>query len=500
MASVPPPDSGNQLSRLIHVFYRNWISLAGLFLSISAGFAFIFLFAIDQFAHNGNPYMGILAYLVAPGFFLGGIALILVGRWIDRRQAARSGAGTVRHAIHIDLSLPRQRRHFLFFISAATVFLMLTALGSYRSYHVTESVGFCGQVCHTVMEPEFVTYQHSPHARVSCVDCHIGSGATWYVKSKISGAYQVYATLADKYPKPIPTPVANLRPAQDTCEQCHWPEKFSGDRVKTYTHFLSDEKNTPYTIRLALKVGGGNSTNGPVGGIHWHMSVANKIEYIATDEKRQEIPWVRFTDHEGNVRIYATEQYRDKPPEGEIRRMDCMDCHNRPAHVYKTPNYLVEQAMALGRVDDTLPNFKHNAVAALTEKYDTVAAANAGIDGALRKAYPNRSNVQGAIEEIQRIYRSNFFPLMNARWDAYPDNIGHKDWPGCFRCHDDVHTTKDGSLAIKSSNCNACHDIIAQGNSTELEHLSSTGETFAHPGGDVEGLACNMCHNGANQE
>jgi hypothetical protein len=350
------------------------------------------------------------------------------------------------------------------------------------------------------MEPEFVTYQHSPHARVSCAECHIGSGATWYVKSKISGAYQVYATLADKYPRPIPTPVANLRPAQDTCEQCHWPEKFSGDRVKTYAHFLSDDENTPYSIRLALKVGGGNPAHGPVGGIHWHMSVANTVEYIATDEKRQVIPWVRFTDHEGNVRVYATEEYRDQPPEGELRRMDCMDCHNRPAHIYKSPNYLVEQALALGRVDRTLPNFKFHAVAALTASYATVEAANAGIDGGLRRAYPDRPTVQGAIEELQRIYKVNFFPLMNARWDVYPDNIGHKDWPGCFRCHDDEHTTQDGQLMISSSNCAACHDIIAQGSGTGLEKLVGTGLEFEHPAGDVAGLACNLCHNGSNQE
>jgi len=501
MASVPPPGSGGQLSRLINVFYRNWISLSGLFLSISAAFAFVFLFAIDQFAHNGNPYMGILAYLVAPGFFLAGVALVLIGRWIDRRQAARAVAGKIKLAIHIDLSLPQHRRHLMFFLAGATVFLLLTAMGSYRSYHVTESVGFCGQVCHTVMEPEFVTYQHSPHARVSCAECHIGSGATWYVKSKISGAYQVYATLADKYPRPIPSPVANLRPAQETCEQCHWPERFSGDRVKTYVHTLSDEENSTYSIRLALKVGGGNAANGPVGGIHWHMSVANKVEYIATDAKRQEIPWVRFTDHEGKVTVYATEQYRDNPPEGELRRMDCVDCHNRPAHNYKTPNFLVEQALALGRVDRTLPNFKREGVAALTATYETVDAARAGIDGALRRAYPDRPSVQGAIEELQRIYQNNFFPLMNARWDAYPENIGHKDWPGCFRCHDDVHTSADGQLSISSTNCNACHDIIAQGSGADMEKLvGGNGQPFAHPGGDVEGLACNLCHNGANQE
>lgn len=492
------PSSG-RLYRFGSVFYRNWVSLAGFVLALSAGFAFLLLFAIDMVAHGGNPYMGILAYLVAPGFFALGLALVAVGWWWHRHTLRQAAATAPSLALSIDLSRPTDRRRLVVFLSGATVFLLLTALGSYRTYHFTESVQFCGQACHTVMQPEFTTYQHSPHARVACVDCHIGSGATWYVKSKISGAYQVYATLADKYERPIPTPVANLRPAQDTCEQCHWPEKFSGDLVKTYQHFLSVDSNTPYTVRLALKVGGGNPTNGPVGGIHWHMSVANKVEYIATDAQRQTIPWVRVTDQKGNVRVYTTPEFRDSPPPGEVRRMDCIDCHNRPAHVFKTPNFLVEQAMALGRIDRSLPAIKQSAVAALTAVYASEEEAMAGIDASLRTAYPAHPEVQGAIEEAQRIYRANFFPAMNARWDKYPDNIGHKDWSGCFRCHDDQHATADGRQTVRSSDCNACHTILAQGESLELAGLSPMGATFEHPAGEVGELACNMCHNGANQ-
>ncbi|BET65372.1 NapC/NirT family cytochrome c [Opitutales bacterium ASA1] len=488
-------------ARITGLFFRTWISLAGFILSVGAAFAFCFLFAIDLFAHGGNPYMGILAYLVAPAFFFLGIGFVVMGWWIHRRRRRRLGdADAAALALAIDLSRPDHRRHLFFFLSGATVFLMVSALGSYRTYHFTESVQFCGQVCHTVMEPEYVTYQHGAHARVGCVDCHIGSGATWYVKSKLSGAYQVYATLMDDFERPIPTPVANLRPAQDTCEQCHWPEKFSGDRVKTYNHFLSDEDNTPYTIRLELKVGGGSPAHGPVGGIHWHMSVANKVEYIATDPQRQDIPWVRVTDAQGNVRVYATEEYRETPPPGEIRQMDCIDCHNRPAHAYKTPNHLVEQALALGRVDQTLPEFKRHAVDALVADYATREEAAAGIAARLREAYPDRPTVQGAIEELQRIYSVNFFPEMKARWDVYPDNIGHKDWAGCFRCHDDLHATADGSTMIKSSDCNACHLILAQGSGSALERVFASGTTFEHPAGDVGDLSCNLCHNGKNQE
>ena len=193
--------------------------------------------------------------------------------------------------------MPRQRNAFLLVAVVTFVFLMFTALGSYRTYEFTESVQFCGQTCHAVMKPEYTAYQNSSHARVACVQCHIGPGATWFVKSKLSGSYQVYATLFHKYPRPIPTPVQNLRPAQETCEQCHWPQKFYGAVEKVRTHFMSDEKNSPWTVEMLLKVGGGDPTHGPVGGIHWHMNVANKVEYIATDEARQIIPWVRITDH-----------------------------------------------------------------------------------------------------------------------------------------------------------------------------------------------------------
>ena len=160
-------------------------------------------------------------------------------------------------------------------------FLLISALGSYQTYEYTESVQFCGQACHTVMKPEMTAYLHGPHARVACAQCHIGPGATWYVRSKLSGTYQVYATLFNKYPRPIPTPVKNLRPAQETCNQCHWPKEFVGDLDRTYHYFLGDKTNTPYSVRLILKVGGGDPTHGPVGGIHWHMSIADKVEYIA---------------------------------------------------------------------------------------------------------------------------------------------------------------------------------------------------------------------------
>ena len=261
-----------------HFVFRNWLSLSGLVIIVGSIFSFALLLLLDALAHFSNPYVGILTYLVAPGFFVIGSLLALIGAFLRHRQIVKY-AGPFP-PLRIDLTRARDRRFFGLFLLGGVLFLLVSAIGSYQTYHYTESVQFCGQACHGVMKPELVTYLHSPHARVACADCHIGKGAAWYVRSKLSGTYQVYATAANKYPRPIPTPVKNLRPAQETCEECHWPKKFVGNLDRTYTYFLGDETNTPFTVRLLMKVGGGDPTHGPVGGIHWHMNVGNKIEVL----------------------------------------------------------------------------------------------------------------------------------------------------------------------------------------------------------------------------
>jgi nitrate/TMAO reductase-like tetraheme cytochrome c subunit len=347
------------------------------------------------------------------------------------------------------------------------------------------------------MEPEMVAYQNGSHARVACAECHIGSGATWYVRSKLSGAYQVYATFADKYPRPIPTPISNLRPAQETCEQCHWPKKFVGNLDRTYTHFLTDETNKVHYIRMSLKVGGADPTSGPQGGIHWHMNVANTIEYIPADGTRQKIPWVRLTDSRGVVTEFRTPDFTNTLNAAEIRKMDCMDCHNRPAHIMKSPNDAVDLAMSIGQISPTLPYIKTNAVFALMRNYTNRTDALQGIATFLAGKYPNQAGISSVIANVQELYKNNFFPEMQANWRAYPNNIGHKDWPGCFRCHDGKHQTTDNKRTIKANDCNACHVILAQGSGQDMEQLTPQGQEFKHPGEELEkGFLCNDCHTG----
>src|SRR6266568_134425 len=478
-------------------YFRNWLSLAGFIIMLGSLFSFFFLLTLDLFAPGQNPYIGILTYLVAPMFFLLGGILWLWGWFIQRRRAGRTRASTPQTRFTIDISRQRDRRILFGFVIGAAIFLLLTAVGSYETYHATESVQFCGQACHTPMKPEFVAYLNSPHARVGCVECHIGPGAEAFIKAKLNGVHQLYCTLTDNIQRPIKTPVKNLRPAQETCEQCHWPGRYAGNLDRTYAHFLADETNTPFAVRLSLKVGGGDPNHGPVGGIHWHMNLANKVEYIAADEQRQVIPWVRFTDSHGAVTEYRTREFKDDPAQHKIRTMDCMDCHNRPAHHFRAPNDGVDLAMAIGRIDRSIPWIKSNVVAALIAPYASEDQALEKIASSLKLKYPNTPKIEAAIQAAQEIFQRNIFPEMKADWRAYPNNIGHKESAGCFRCHDGLHKTGDGKTQIQASDCNSCHTILAQGSGEQLQNLNPKGFSFFHIDAINEDFSCNNCHTGA---
>ena len=491
-ASAPPRSLKRQ--------FRNWISWGGMVLAASALFAFLLLLAIDQFAQHRNPYVGILAYVAAPIFFILGIALTLVGAFFHRRSERRAERAAKPLIINIDLSRPRDRRILAVFAAGSVGFLFLTALGSYQTYQYTESVQFCGKTCHLPMEPEFVASQHAAHARIECVACHVGPGAAAYFKTKINGVKQLYHTVANDFDRPIRVTAANPRPAQAICEQCHWPKKYVGNVERTYQHYLSDEKNTPFAVRLLLNVGGGDASNGPQGGIHWHMNIANKIEYIADDDQLLSIPWVRMTDPQGVVTEYRTPEFKDDPAKHRIRRMDCMDCHSRPAHKVHAPNEAVDLALATGRLNPNLPWVKAKVVAALVKPYTTQAEAEQGITNSLREAYPDAAQANPVINETQAIYRANFFPEVKVDWRTHPDFVGHKNWNGCFRCHDGKHVAADGKMSIKASDCRSCHIILAQGSGENLNQVSAKGHDFVHIDAEYSEFSCSECHTGGIQK
>lgn len=480
--------------------WRNWISLAGAVIAIGSFFSFLLLFAFGIFAgEHSNPYVGILSYVVAPGFLLLGLSLLFFGAWLSRRQQKRDPDAPPAQ-LSIDLESPRDRKRLVWFALGTMTFLLFSALGSFQTYHLTETVEFCGKVCHEVMKPEFVAYQNGMHAKVACVECHVGSGAGYYLASKVNGAHQLWGVISGKYQKPIPTPVSNLRPAQDTCEKCHWPQRFSGNLERTYNHTLAGADGKTFTVRLLLHVGGGDSQHGLVGGIHWHTSKEHRVEYYAEDEQRQKIPWVRVSGPDSTATVFQSPEFKGSPDAAKIRTMDCLDCHNRPAHRYKSPNEAVDQALYLGKIDPKLPASKRIIVDLLTKSYATEAEAAAGIEAGLRKQYGNTPAATQAIATVTTIYNENFFPYMKADWSKYPEHIGHKDWLGCFRCHDNQHVAVGKpDKKIGATDCNTCHTILAQGVGAELTKLAPEGQPFKHPDALPDDLTCSDCHNGKNQ-
>jgi nitrate/TMAO reductase-like tetraheme cytochrome c subunit len=440
------------LTRFLATVTSNPISLAGSALTTVAAFLFLLLFAIHMVSeHGGSPYLGILTFLILPGLFVLGLSLIPVGLWQVRRrrlQALAEDDPAVEFAV-LDFNRPRVRRTALVFLFATAVNALILGVGTYKGVEVMESTQFCGATCHTVMEPEFTTYKRSPHARVKCVECHIGEGADWFVKSKLSGSWQLVSVAFDLYEKPIQVPVHNLRPARETCEQCHWPNKFVGDRFKVNTHFSEDETNTETKTVLVVKVGGRQA--GRSAGIHWHVDPDHVVRY-RSDEKRKVMYEVEMELKDGTKTRWVSPAA--DTPEGkqatEWRRMDCVDCHNRPSHVYRRPEVELDAALLDRRVDPSLPFVRREGLKALLVEYPTTEAARAGIAKSVAdfyaQGYPQlaaekRQAVEASGKALGDIWAWNVFPKMNIKWGTYVNHIGHAaDMAGdvgCFRCHDE---------------------------------------------------------------
>lgn len=470
---APPPEYQPLEVREFALLIHNPLSWLGGLIAAVTGTVLAILFILHFTAPRHSPYLGIVTFLLLPTVLAGGLLLIPLGMLWKRRQLRSLKAIQVGVAVRpfpsLDLNIPAQRQRAALFLAATAGVVMLLGVASYQGFQFTESVSFCGQVCHQVMEPEFVAYQSSPHARVKCADCHIGPGATWLVRSKITGIGQVFAVLTNSYPRPIPLPIENLRPARETCEECHWPEKFYGDQVKSIPHFNPDEKNSGERIFMIVRTGGGGAETGAGRGIHWHMDLHNRVEYIATDPAQQDIPWVRLTRGNGQVVEYMRPDAGLTPEDIARlprREMDCMDCHNRPTHIFKSPVQAVDEALAAGKLDRSLPYLRRQAVEELSQPYPTTEAALAALDAGLmdyyRTSYPDvyatrPDAVRQAVRVAQDIYRTNTFPKMKVDWQTYPNNIGHKESAGCFRCHDLRHLSADGrNIPVQ---CDLCHSI-----------------------------------------
>lgn len=484
--------------------FRNYISYFGLAIVGASVTSFVLLLLIEMTSPSENPYTGLITFIALPTAVIAGLFITTIGLLWERRRRLTMTEAQIAAFPVIDFNNPRRRRSLMIFLGVGFLFLFASAFVSYRAFEYTESVTFCGQTCHSVMNPEFVSYLAGAHARVRCVDCHVGGGAGWYVRSKLSGAYQLYAVTFKTYSKPIGSPVHNLRPAPDTCETCHWPEKFFGAQMKVFNRFGYDEKNTLRERRMLINVGGGSARAGQVTGIHWHMNIANEITYIASDERRQIIPWVRIKDKDGNVTEYSN-KFTPMTPEqvenGSKRKMDCVDCHNRPAHVYQPPDVAVDDAFIAGRMDPTIPFLKRQAVEVLSGTYETTQQAVDTIGTKLSQFYianykeiydQKPDAIKKSIAEVQNIYRTFFFPEMKTDWQSHPNNVGHLHTSGCFRCHDGQHVSNTGKII--TNECTICHTTIYDSAGPPEKNVNTA--PFQHPVdlGALSDHKCDYCH------
>jgi len=491
---------------------QNWISLVGATIALITLFLILFLFVISLLLGQGGLYLGLVTYILLPAVLIFGLLLIPIGMLI--RTVQMRGKEKVKSGWPvINLGDPKHRNAFFIFLIGTVFFLFLSAIGNYEAFHYTETVQFCGTLCHQIMQPEYTAYQHSPHAKLLCVSCHVGPGASWYVRSKLSGLHQVYATLTNSYPKPIETPIKNLRPARVVCEQCHWPQKFYSRTLRLETHYLPDKNNTRWDIRLIMKIGPQHKAHGLRTGIHWHINPNVKIEYLAVDKKRTDIPWVRYINLKTGDTLIFKNSEEPIPPQkidaSAIRTMDCIDCHTRPSHDYQAPSYFLNTAMANGRVSPDLPDIKSVALsifdADFTTKDSMLQAIQTKLTRYYSKKYPTifeskKSQLDTAIQTIQELSSRNIFPYMKVRWDTHVNNIGHLEFKGCFRCHDNSHISRDGQVI--SRKCDLCHLINSQGSPGKMETAPAFQSLeFRHPV-DIDkawkNMACSECHTGLN--
>lgn len=489
---------------------NNRLSFVGGIIAIISILLMAFFFIVTLIHQQSSNYLGLFIFIILPVFLVLGLIIIPVGMLIKRKKDKDPGQQKSAKVWIIDFTNKAHRNAAIIFTFGTILFLFLSGIGSLEAYHYTETVEFCGKMCHKVMKPEYVAYQNSPHANVSCVECHVGPGADWYIKSKLSGLRQVIAVIKNDYPQPIPTPIKDLRPARETCEQCHWPEKFYSHSLVSEKYFIADDENTEWNIDLRMKVGASHSALGISEGIHWHINQDIIVQYWDQNNNRETLPYVRYIDlATGDTTVYIDSEVdfdADTINLDELRTMDCMDCHNRPSHNYNTPQNFVDYGLTNGTIPKSLTGIKAIAMTILHQEYDTQEQADSAISAGIYQYYnenhpeiakSQKADIDRAIAGIKEGFSKNIFPEMKASWSVYPDQIGHMEYNGCFRCHNDRHASESGEIISKD--CNLCHTIMMQGPAGEEEAaLFNESLTFKHPvdvyGAEVE-MLCSDCHN-----
>jgi hypothetical protein len=440
---------------------QHWLSLLGGALLGTALISWLFVLPLQIRGHASNPYIGIIVFLILPAIFFLGLALVPVGVYLSKRQIREKFTEPA-----FDRKGALRRLAWFFGIVTLLNVLIGTQL-TYRAVEHMETAQFCGASCHT-MKPELAAYQNSPHSRVECVECHVAPGAAGWISSKKNGIRQLIETVLRTSPKPIPSALETNRlvPARETCENCHWPQMFGGARLRVLSKYAEDETNTRTETVLMMLVGGNQ-----ISGIHGaHFGPGVHIRYAAADPRRQTIPLVEYRNtRTGDSRTFVGGDSSQDSAKGLAKfDMECVDCHNRPTHAFELPERAMDKALAVGEIPVTLPFIKKQSVELLKANYATDAEAAEKLPASVlafyEQNYPDiaakrKEDIQQAARAVLAIYQRNVFPDLKVTWGTYPNNLGHTDFPGCFRCHDGSHTAADGKTI--SQDCGTCHQPLA---------------------------------------
>lgn len=449
--------------RPLFFYGSNRLSLIGAALATASALILIGFWVVDVLGHSGskNPYLGIVFDLILPGLFIFGLLLIPVGMWWRHRRLRSAGQVPDVYPV-LNLGDPRFRHALDFVVIATFINFVIVGTATYRGVAYMDTISFCGQACHT-MEPEWNAYQVSSHSSVACTQCHIASGLPGYVHAKLNGTKQLLLEASNKYPRPIMND-EKVPAASATCLNCHNADKYIGDKLLVEPAYGDDEKNSLTRTVLVMHVGGRDQF-GSLSGIHGaHMG---RIEYIATDTGHQTIPWVATINADGSSTEYLSSDAKGIPT-GMKRQMDCIDCHNRAAHSFDSPEVAVNKAMSKGMPSASLPFVHKQGLALIKASYgseeEATSKITSGLEDFYRTQYPQvwnqqRSQIDQAAKTLAVIYSRNVFPFMKVTWGSHPNNIGHNTYPGCFRCHDGNHNSKAGKTI--NNDCAVCHTLVA---------------------------------------
>ena len=453
----------------LHSISINLVSRIGVIITSSSFVTFIIMVIALQLGFVTNAYVGLLIYLAIPSLFILGLILIPIGWKLQKSRVHKQTGELLEEQFPSeDLVSGVFGSRLLIKVAFFTLLnVLFIALISLEAFEYMDQPVFCGTACHDVMGPEWAVYQQSPHARIKCVDCHVGEKTEDVFFAKFNGVRQMYLQSINSYSRPIPTPVHTMIPARDTCEKCHWSDKFYGTKVKDFVTYDTDEESTPYYTSIALNI----ETASPTGreGIHWHISVENEVRYATVDDKNLTMIYVDARMDDGSFNRFTNPDFSENVDlSGALRTLDCIGCHNRPAHIFLDAETAVNNKLEQNVINTSLPYIKREALASITLDYPDKQTALTGIEDHIttfyRENYPEIAVSMGpaineAVLALQEMYGLYIHHDMNITWGTYPNFIGHKNDSGCMRCHNDMLEDESGNTI--TGDCELCHSILA---------------------------------------